>query len=158
MNILALDLGTKTGWAASLGGQVISSVQNLTPRRFDGGGMRFLRFREWLSEILGKHKFTFVCFEEVRRHAGTDAAHIYGGLMGQLTSICEELEVPYEGVPVGTIKKSATGKGNADKDAMIAAAANLFPWIEVIDDNHADALCLLDMQVKQRGGTHRKAV
>ena len=158
MNILALDLGTKTGWAASVNGTTVSGVQNFTPRRFDGGGMRFLRFREWLSELLGKHKFNLVCFEEVRRHLGTDAAHVYGGLMGQLTSICEEMSIPYEGVSVAEIKRSATGKGNAKKPAMIEAAALAFPDVQIEDDNHADALCLLKMQVKQRNGTHRKAV
>ena len=31
-----------------------------------------------------------------------------------LTAWCEEHELPYQGVPVGTIKRYATGKGNAD--------------------------------------------
>lgn len=150
MNILALDLGTKTGWAVSLNGAVASGVQDLTPRRFDGGGMRFLRFREWLQKMFADNKYDAVFFEEVRRHMGTDAAHIYGGLMGQLTEICERLSIPYEGVPVGTIKKHATGKGNADKPKMIEAAQRLYPGLAIEDDNHADALCLLDMQVKQR--------
>lgn len=141
MNILALDLGTKTGWAASVNGTTVSGVQNFTPRRFDGGGMRFLRFREWLSELLGKHKFNLVCFEEVRRHLGTDAAHVYGGLMGQLTSICEEMSIPYEGVAVGTIKAFACGKGNASKSEMIATCVALGHG--PADDNEADAIHLL---------------
>ena len=29
--------------------------------------------------------------------------------------------MPYKGVPVGTIKRHAAGKGNADKAAMVAA-------------------------------------
>ena len=52
---------------------------------------------------------------------GVDAAHVYGGLMATLTAWCEHHNVPYEGVQVGTIKKHATGKGNADKPAMLAA-------------------------------------
>ena len=61
-------------------------------------------------------------FEEVRRHVSTDAAHAYGGFLATLTAWCEHQRIPYQGVPVGTIKKHATGKGNANKAAVIAAA------------------------------------
>ena len=53
---------------------------------------------------------------------GVDAAHAYGGFMAHLTAWCEHHNIPYAGVPVGTIKKHATGKGNASKDLMIGAA------------------------------------
>ena len=81
-----------------------------------------------------------VYFEEVRRHLGTDAAHIYGGLLGVVTAWCEEHEIPYQGVPVGEIKKHATGKGNADKGAMIAAAKAR--GHQPGDDNEADAIAI----------------
>jgi hypothetical protein len=44
-------------------------------------------------------------------------------------------------VPVGTIKKHATGKGNADKAAMVAAMRGL--GFGPADDNEVDALVLL---------------
>jgi hypothetical protein len=62
-----------------------------------------------------------VYFEEVRRHLGVDAAHVYGGLLATLTAWCERHQIPYQGVPVGTIKRHATGKGNAGKAEVIAA-------------------------------------
>lgn len=138
---LCLDLGTKTGWAIRVSGVVASGTNDLKPGRFDGGGMRYLRFLGWLSSMKTKHGMTAVAFEEVRRHAGTDAAHVYGGLMAMLTSYCEEHDIPYQGIPVGTIKKSATGKGNAGKSEVIAAMqrAGFAPK----DDNEADALALL---------------
>lgn len=150
--ILALDLGTTTGWAIRLGeDDITSGTLTLRPSRFEGGGMRFLRFRGWLDEIqrasggVGR-----VAFEEVRRHAGTDAAHIYGGFLAHLTAWCEERRVPYEGVPVGTIKRFATGRGNADKAAMMAAvtARGFAP----ADDNEADAIALLLWAIEARGG------
>jgi Holliday junction resolvasome RuvABC endonuclease subunit len=105
--------------------------------------MRYLRFRQALNEINKLcGQFDTVYFEEVCRHAGTAAAHAYGGFLGMLTAWCEELSIPYNGVPVGTIKKHATGKGNADKAAMISAAVNR-GW-NPKDDNQADALWLLD--------------
>lgn len=138
--ILCLDLGTKTGWAlVGARGDISSGVQSFALGRYDGGGMRFLRFKRWLVEMKGGG-LEAVYFEEVRRHVGTDAAHVYGGFLGQLTAWCEQHEIPYEGVPVGTIKKSATGKGNADKDAMIAAVRK--QGFDPADDNEADAIIL----------------
>jgi Holliday junction resolvasome RuvABC endonuclease subunit len=142
MNILALDLGTTTGFALSPDkGALISGTWVLKPSRFEGGGMRFLRFRGFLEEANDNCPFNKVVFEEVRRHAGTDAAHVYGGLMATLTAWCEENEIPYEGVPVGTIKKYVTGKGNASKDEVIAALNAL--GYGITDHNEADAIALL---------------
>jgi crossover junction endodeoxyribonuclease RuvC len=85
-------------------------------------------------------RFAEVYFEEVRRHLGTDAAHVYGGLLGTLVAWCEEKRIPYAGVPVQTIKKSWTGKGNAKKALMIAEAnARGF---STEDENEADAIAL----------------
>ncbi|GAB4276748.1 MAG: hypothetical protein Kow0013_30310 [Pararhodobacter sp.] len=150
--ILALDLGTTTGWALRGFDTLITSGSvSFRPGRFDGGGMRYLRFTNWLSEIDRlSGPIAAIWFEEVRRHAGTDAAHVYGGLMATLTAWAELRGVPYEGVPVGTIKKHATGRGNAPKQAMIAAvrARGFSP----ADDNEADAIALLLWAIETKGG------
>lgn len=139
---LALDLGTNTGWAICRDGVTVSGTASFKVGRYEGGGMRYLRFQRWLDEMRGAG-LDSVWFEEVRRHAGTDAAHVYGGLLATLTAWCEHHAVPYSGIPVGTIKKHATGKGNANKDAMIAAA--VARGFTPCDDNEADALALLHM-------------
>ena len=141
--ILALDLGTHTGWALrGRDGTVTSGTTHFTPQRFEGGGMRYLRFKRWLTELnLNAEGLESVFFEEVRRHAGVDAAHTYGGFMAHLTAWCEHHQIPYQGVPVGTIKKHATGRGNANKAAMVAAMQA--KGYAVTDDNEADALALL---------------
>ena len=145
--ILALDLGTQTGWAlASRDRSITSGSQSFKPQRFEGGGMRFLRFKRWLTDIKQFNDgIDQVVFEEVRRHVGVDAAHAYGGFMGQLTAWCEHHQIPYQGIPVGTIKKHATGKGNASKDEMVAAirARGHTP----ADDNEADAIALLYLAI-----------
>jgi Holliday junction resolvasome RuvABC endonuclease subunit len=121
------------------GKRLASGVWNLKPSRHEGGGMRFVRLRRYLCELLDANAGEVLLgYEEVRRHAGTDAAHIYGGIVAVVQSVCEERTIPYQGVPVGTIKRLATGKGNADKTAMVAAAVVRF-W-PVTDDNEADAL------------------
>jgi Holliday junction resolvasome RuvABC endonuclease subunit len=109
--------------------------------------MRFLRFKRWLSEIKQScNGIDSLHFEEVRRHASTDAAHAYGGFLATLTAWCEHHQIPYQGVPVGTIKKHATGKGNAGKEEVIACvtARGHTP----ADDNEADALALLHWAIQ----------
>ena len=118
--------------------------------------MRYLRFKRWLTEIKQScEQIDAVYFEEVRRHIGVDSAHAYGGFMATLTAWCEHHQIPYQGVPVGTIKKHATGKGNASKGEMIAAAREI--GLNPETDDEADALALLhyaiDLEVTALNGT-----
>ena len=150
--ILALDLGTTTGCAMRCpDGVVISGAASFRPSRYDGGGMRYLRFRGWLDELRRyAGGIAPIHFEEVRRHAGVDAAHIYGGFLATLTGWCEHRAIPYQGVPVGTIKKFIAGKGNAGKAEVIAAvrARGFAP----ADDNEADAIAILLWAIQTKGG------
>ena len=150
--ILALDLGTTTGWALrGHGGLITTGTASFKPGRYDGGGMRYLRFTNWLTELDRlSGPINVIWFEEVRRHAGTDAAHVYGGLMATLTAWAELHRIPYQGVPVGSIKKHATGKGNADKVSMINAARAR--GYSPADDNEADAIAILHWALETRGG------
>src|SRR5512132_575484 len=147
--ILALDLGQRTGWAMrSRDGAIASSVQEFRPGRFEGGGMIWLRFRAWLQEVdETSGGVGVVVFEEVRRHLGTGAAHVFGGYPAHLTAWAEANRIPYQGVPVGTIKRYVTGKGNADKAAVIEAVCRL--GFNPSDDNEADALALLHWAIAQ---------
>ena len=149
--MLALDLGTRTGWALRDGGATFSGSVTFRPGRYEGGGMRYLRFNGFLDEVATRSSgLGAVFFEEVRSHVGTDASHIYGGFLATLTAWCEQRSVPYQGVPVGTIKRHITGKGNADKAAVIAAvrARGFAP----ADDNEADALAVLLWATETQGG------
>lgn len=151
MGVLALDLGTSAGWAFGADTEnTISGVISLKQGRYAGGGMRFVRFEQALNDLASVRKIDQVVFEEVRAHAGTDAAHVYGGLLATLTKWCEERSIPYEGWPVGTIKKAWTGKGNAPKAAMIAEARRR--GFDVTDDNEADAIALLHCALEGHGG------
>lgn len=143
--ILALDLGSLTGWAMRLdSGAIASGTVDLRPGRYHGGGMRYVRFAQWLDTL---PRPDVVYFEEVRRHLGVDAAHIYGGLLAHLTAWAEVNKIPYQGVPVGAIKKHIAGKGNADKVAVIEAIRRL--GFSPADSNEADALALLDWAIAQ---------
>lgn len=149
LELLALDLGTNTGFAVGSKDHVVSGHWNLKPGRYDGGGMRFVKFRSALNELYDAYKIDQVWYEEVRRHAGTDAAHVYGGLMATLTAWCEERKIPYSSLPVGAVKKNWTGKGNASKPEMIAEAERrgFAPRTE----DEADALAVFDLALQQAG-------
>ncbi|GAB4112596.1 MAG: hypothetical protein Fur0019_19060 [Tibeticola sp.] len=56
---------------------------------------------------------------------------------------------PVQGVPVGTIKKHATGRGNAGKDQVIIAVRSR--GHAPVDDNEADALALLHWAIQDHG-------
>ncbi len=143
-----LALGTSTGWALqSPDGQMTTGTASLKHTRYDGGGMRFLRFRRWLEKLdLDAGLIAAIYFEEVRRHIGTDAAHVHGGLLGVLTAWCEEHLVACQGVPVGTIRRFIAGKGNASELAQ--AVRGFAP----ADDNEADAIAILLWAIETRGG------
>lgn len=147
--ILALDLGTSTGFAVGDRGHMLSGTWSLKPGRYDGGGMRFVKFRGALNEVRAACGVERVYFEEVRRHAGVDAAHVYGGLMATLQAWCEEHAIPYSGVPVGTIKKSFTGAGNANKAKMIAECERR--GYRPATDDEADAIALFAWALEEDG-------
>lgn len=84
-----------------------------------------------------------VYYEQVRRHAGTQAAHIYGGYKAVLFMVCQNLEIPLFGLDVKKIKKHFTGNGNAEKADMIKACQAL--GYEPDTHNAADAIAILHM-------------
>ena len=79
------------------------------------------------------------------------AEALHGGMcQNLLTAWCERKSVAYQGVPVGTVKRFATGKGNADKQAVLAAIRSR--GFNPADDNEADALAILLWAMETRGG------
>ena len=151
--VLAIDPGTVTGWAlGSRNGRVVSGTACFRSGRFQGGGMRFLAFSTWLRDMEKRHgPLQALVYEQVRRHAGTDAAQVYGGFLAVLTSWAEERGIPYASVHVKTLKKHATGSGNASKQDMVKAARAL--GHAPSDDNEADAIHALAWMLETSGVT-----
>jgi Holliday junction resolvasome RuvABC endonuclease subunit len=114
---------------------------DLKPSRYDSAGMRFIKFRTSMNKLFEAYPdIGRIAFEEVRRHQGTDAAHVYGGLLATMQTFALDKSIQYEGHTVQAIKSFATGKGNAGKEAVIAEVRSwgYFPS----DDNEADAIAL----------------
>ena len=156
LNILALDLGTKAGWSRLNIDRISSGSVSFQPARGSGAGTRFLMFRRWLNDSIRlSGKPDAIYYEQVERHLGVYAAHIYGGYLATLMGWCEDKGIHYEGVNVRVIKKHATGKGNASKAQMIEATKR-YPEVDanhpIKDDNEADARHLLDYALKEFHG------
>jgi Holliday junction resolvasome RuvABC endonuclease subunit len=140
MNFLSLDLGSKTGFGILKDGNITIGTKKLRHDR-NASGVRFLYFRNWLIETIETYNIYSVFFERVYGHKGVDAAHVYGGFMYTLAAVCEEKHIKCIGIPVGTIKKFATGNGHATKEEMMNFARRL--GFNPIDDNAADSLAIL---------------
>ena len=136
--IFALDLGTRLGWAIQRGdGTIFHGVENLHPFPKGPRAHRFAAFQAFLE----MHRVDMIVYEDIKRHAGTAAAHMWGGFEAILLAHCLRNGIETAWLGVGEIKKHATGKGNAPKNDVIAAmqARGFKPE----DDNDADALALL---------------
>lgn len=149
--VLALDLATTTGWAVDASGIVTSGSQCF--RRFEGARLRraqhigepFASFHRWLAEKIRTDKPDVIVYEEAGFFKSVTAVRIAYGLRGILYAQAAARALPVTGYAPAAVKKHWTGKGNAQKPAMIAAARRRHPEIDLTDDNEADALALLSL-------------
>ena len=91
-----------------------------------------------------------VHYEEVRRHAGTDAAHVYGGLLATLTAWCEQHAIAIPGRARRHDQAVHHRQGQRRQGRVIAAirARGFTP----ADDNEADAIAILLWAIETDGG------
>lgn len=135
MKILALDFATRTGWA----GGGISGVQRFDLRRGESPGMRFLRFRAWLAEICRLIEPEVIAYEQPH-HRGGAATEVAYGFLTEVKTMSAAKGIELMPVHSSTLKKWATGKGNAGKGEMVFEAKRR--GYNPQDDNEADA-CLI---------------
>lgn len=154
MKILALDPATHTGWAHTDGA---SGVWDLSVRRDESGGMRMVRLKSKLNEIKRACGVDLVVFEAARHAAvGMQGALVYQSeLQGVIKLWCEENDVEFRGYSPAEIKKHATGKGNANKEKMLAAAQTKSiteRWGLIQSGDQADAVHLMGLIEKEIDG------
>ena len=146
LNILALDPATKCGWAHSNGA---GGVWDLSIARDESSGMRLIRFEGKLREIIKKVPVDVIVYETPTVASGKKA-NMNGLKLGtKLQAIIERLTetlgcLESKGYNLQTIKSHA---GVRKKDELVAKAKQRFGFVE--DDNHADALWLLDLAKKE---------
>jgi Holliday junction resolvasome RuvABC endonuclease subunit len=145
MKILALDLGTHTGWASWDGARRESGVQVFDVKRGESPGMRFIRFNRWLHETLNAVKPELIVYEQAwgNMRSGT-AAEVALGLATRVQEACALHKIEHQPIHGTTLKKWTAGSGNAGKPQMISAVNERFGPPFITDDNEADARALLE--------------
>lgn len=166
--ILAIDLGTFTGWALrDRFGVVTSGRQSFDLGRWESHGMRLLRFRKWVREMLDEHLMAgdpveaMVVFErpiiagrgKKQKLSGNEVGKM---LAGTLLPELEERGLHNAAPTPAQVKKVACGKGNANKQNLADAAEAAWEHYEIPDDfdpkkgdDEADALCILSWGIDQ---------
>jgi Holliday junction resolvasome RuvABC endonuclease subunit len=147
MNILSLDCATKTGWSTLINGNIESGMQDFSKRRGESNGMLFLRFNQWLRDMVRlSGKFDLVVYEQAH-HRGGAATEIGVGLMTRAQEFAAETGAEYTTYHTATIKKRIAGYGKASKEDMMAWF-NRTTGRKPIDDNEADARAILELAIK----------
>ena len=133
--VLGLDLGlmaTGYAWSDEAVGVIESRARG--PRRL----------AEIRDAVLDYVYDSDVVVLEGYSYASQNKAHQVGELGGVIRLSLYTARTPYVEVPPAMLKKFATGKGNADKDAVLAAAIRRFGFTGD-DNNAADAWILRAM-------------
>lgn len=148
MRVIAIDPGTRCGWAYTDAYRVEpdqSGVWDLSPPK-GRRGARCMWLADRLDELIGErsgHEVA-VYYEDVKGQKSLYAAQCYGSLVGAIESTCERRGVAYDSFHTSAVKIRATGKGNADKAAMVAAFADEYGREFPLKENdRVDALYIL---------------
>lgn len=156
-SILALDLGTTTGYACNVdtayfyGEMVLATAKELREqtktRGNRRGDLRVERLFWWLRDNCAQWRPQVVVFEDVQFASSTYQTQLWSALRAAVwLAFSRSYSAPtIDCVPVQTLKKFATGSGRADKAAMIVAARlapGKFDIRPRLTDNEADALAL----------------
>lgn len=173
--ILGLDLATNCGASfvdiipnrPPTEAMLIGGQWNLSCGAHDTQAIRYLR----LTAFLELAKPDLIMYEEVKYSGPTNAdkrlsfaqriaravsgAQIVHGLSAVLLHWAAQRDIPTQGIPIGTLKQHATGKGVASKQDMIRAANAKFGTVFSVDDyestgadNIADSMFLVDLGAK----------
>lgn len=147
VNILALDLGNKTGWALRRrDGGTLYGTRDFTPRKGWEPGQRWECFCAWLAEAIATQQVCQIAYERVVfGHSSAQSADVYGGFKAMVERLAARYRVVLASVAVPTVKKHWTGSGRAKKEDMMAQAKAR--GFRPDSHNAADALAILDWAV-----------
>lgn len=147
MKILAIDQATNCGWCC---GPELYGVWKLNVRSDESAGMKWIRFRSKLKEIVEAEKIELIAFERIAGRHANSLIHA-AKLVGIIEVFCIENNIEHASFPAPEVKKFATGKGNAGKPEMIRAAREKYGYPGK-DDNEADAIHIYHLAKSLYGG------
>lgn len=172
MKILALDLGTKTGWAfaakdypTACGTFLLADEDKVAEQGKNGmdrrGDIRFLALVDFLEGFVRSPGLDMIVFEDVQFLTTTQQSQLWATWRAAIWLVHFRYSVPTDCLPVKSLKLWATGSGKADKRDMMLALSRADARFKVgktkrgrffmadtmtgaeLDDNTADALHLL---------------
>ena len=155
IGILALDQASNCGWALQTKDtNTHSGVKGFFLDRGESPGMRFLRFRAWLNQMykLANGGIDVIIYEAPHHRGGHSTQVAYGFITEILSFAADHGVETMKPVHTGTLKKFATGKGNASKEEMIIAARKRGWEIEDGNDDEADAVLMLEYAKRKLSG------
>lgn len=130
----------------------IHRVQS-TGSKIDTWPMRSARLALLLGDIQQRIlPADLVVLEGPSFNSKSPASHDRSWFWGKVYDRISYHDAPIVVVPPASAKKWACGKGNADKDDMMLAAARMWPDIEGIKNDTADALALAGIGMQLREG------
>lgn len=143
--LLALDLGTSCGYAVGVGAEpTTAGTWHLGARPGDSYGVRYLLLRARLAEVRAAYPGLGLVVTETAHHRGGAATRVALGYQATVETWCVEHAVEHAGVAASTLKRHATGKGNAKKDAMLAAGRARWELDPAATDDEIDARWIYD--------------
>jgi len=115
------------------------------PKALRGGDRLWWWWKTWGATLQDARPDRIVIEQpfagKIRGDSTAKLQQAYGVLLAQIAYACPTAVLTW--VPPATLKKAATGKGNASKAEMIEAANIRLPLAyQVTDDNEADAALL----------------
>jgi len=145
MKVLALDLATTTGFAVLANGIVTHGAKDFAGKhdKTRHPGLRYLRFQRWLRDRIGEDKPEVIAVESAGHFKSLPAQSICVGFRGILLSTSAYYGIPLFEVGPSKLKKWATGRGNARKEDMLAAARKSYPAERFASPDACDAFLLL---------------
>jgi crossover junction endodeoxyribonuclease RuvC len=155
VRILAIDPAKRCGWALldTAFPSIVWGVWNLSTRPDESAGMKLLRLETKIVEVT-RLGVDLVVYETPALHTYAKALISHAKLAGVIERFCTRHRIEYRGYGPSEVKKFSTGKGNAKKPAMIAAARDRWGY-SGDDDNEADAVCLAHMAAAEFDGVIR---
>lgn len=169
MNILALDLAEKTGYAYAghPSDPIIAGTWILGNKKANAYAKKLRMDRRLdprvaalvmaLESTRRSKSIDWIIYEDIPFASSQAWAHLWGSMRGAIWAFATLNGINVECLGVKELKKFATGSGSADKPAMMAALCREFPGryrLEkelvkdlksgtYLDDNAVDALHLL---------------
>lgn len=153
--IVGLDLSlTSTGIAVigPPGIQVADVVSKATGDTIDARSARLRRVAGKIHEwCIHSAPDPLIVIEQPAYSRQTGHMHDRSGLWWLTVARLTGIGVGVVEVSPTVVKKYATGKGGASKDAVLAAVIRRYPAVEVANNNQADALVLAAMGSRHLG-------